>query len=860
MKLSIPCLTLATCLVTLSAHAQIPPQPGNPNTVPPRPGTTRPFARPGAAVPAPGIPGAPGQPKPAGAEAPPAMKPEDAIKPSGGVELQFPNTPLSQILLVYEDLTGLKIIRDANAEQATVSIETTGELTKEKAIMFIEKSLLLNGYSFVPAGEGMVKLLSFDAKKPQIEGVPLIESAMELPETDQVVSFVALLQYLSGEDAIKAIDQVIPRHSYGVITAVPNSKALVITENSNTIRAILALLERLDNPPAKTITKSFQLTRSDAEDVKGALEEILGTDEKKGGTSSGGGPTSRPSTPVQPGQPNVPGAVPQQPAISVSSPGGESEATPPKIIAIERTNKIMVIATPELVDTIGELIEELDGAAELRNFVSRTLKYLGVEAAMGIIGDAISRGNEEGGGGGGNLLSGGGTATNNQNTGTNNTRTTGGFNSGMGSGLGGSSLGGGFGSSGMGGGFGSSGYGSGGSSFGGSGGANMQSLRPNNGPRSLVIGKTLLISDPTANSIFASGPPENLRILNEVLDELDERPQQILISVVIGELQLDSSRGLSVDSILRGALMTNNQGSAVAGILRGGNAPLLDARNIKDITTGFGTVANGLTFYGGFRDGLDFIIKTLETSGNFQVISRPTLFTMNNMQATITSGVSIPVATSTQGLVGGGTTSTGLLSNVQYQPVVLRLDILPLINSDDELTLQIAQENNEASEDRTEIAGNQYPELSQQTLNTTVMVKNQSTVLLGGLIRESKNKSRSGLPFLSRIPVLGAIVGSQSRSITRRELLIFIQPRIVDGMHDLPPSYQDSPGTSPFADTTRSLLNQEKPYGFDPKYGPPVTERRRSQIWSKLKRLFSAYPPMDDPGLPPSPSAPDALR
>ena len=65
----------------------------------------------------------------------PAMKPEDAIKEDGGVELQFPNTPLSQILLVYEDLTGLKIIRDANAEQATVSIETTGELPKDKHIV-----------------------------------------------------------------------------------------------------------------------------------------------------------------------------------------------------------------------------------------------------------------------------------------------------------------------------------------------------------------------------------------------------------------------------------------------------------------------------------------------------------------------------------------------------------------------------------------------------------------------------------------------------------------------------------------------------------------------------------------------------
>ncbi len=284
------------------------------------------------------------------------MKPEDAIKEDGGVELQFPNTPLSQILLVYEDLTGLKIIRDANAEQATVSIETTGELPKEKAIMFIEKSLLLNGYSFVPSGEGMVKLLAFDAKKPQTEGAPLIESAMELPITDQVVSFVVLLKYLSGEDAIKAIDQVIPRHSYGVLTAVPNAKALVITENSNTIRSILGLLERLDNKPAQTISKTFQLTRSDAEDIKKALDEILGTDDKTTGT--GGGRT--PSIPQ-----NQPGSVPvpiQQPIPvnvtgNASGSGVTAEDIAPKIVSIARRNCLLVIATQESLDYIGKLIE-----------------------------------------------------------------------------------------------------------------------------------------------------------------------------------------------------------------------------------------------------------------------------------------------------------------------------------------------------------------------------------------------------------------------------------------------------------------------------------------------------------------------
>jgi type II secretory pathway component GspD/PulD (secretin) len=139
--------------------------------------------------------------------------------------------------------------------------------------MFIEKSLLLNGYAFTPAGDGMVKILAFDAKKPTMEGAPLIDSPMELPMTDQVVSHVVNLKYLNSEDATKAIDQVIPRHSYGVITPVPNAKALVITENSNTIRYILELLVHMDVEPSRTEKRSFQLTRASAEDVAEALAE-----------------------------------------------------------------------------------------------------------------------------------------------------------------------------------------------------------------------------------------------------------------------------------------------------------------------------------------------------------------------------------------------------------------------------------------------------------------------------------------------------------------------------------------------------------------------------------------------------------
>jgi len=803
-------LLILLALMPALGLAQIPPQPGR--AVPPAvpsPGIARPFTRPGA----------PAQPGAAAADpnAKPAMRPEDAIKADGSVELQYPNTPLSEILLLYEELTGLKIIRDANAEQATVSIETTGQLPKEKAIMFIEKSLLLNGYAFTPAGEGMVKLLAFDAKKPSMEGAPLIESAMDLPQTDQVVSHVVTLKFLNSEDATKAIDQVIPRHSYGVITPVPNARSLVITENSNTIRSIIALLEKLDNKPVETVQKTIQLTRSSAEDVKKALDEILGTSDKSGSSK----------TPAIPQ--NTPGTVPGQP-ISVTSPGGagsaggasSTEAAPPKIISITRRNCLLVIGAQDQVDYISKLVEELDAASELRNFASRPLKYLAVETAMQIISDAISRteGDDSAASGGGTGTSSTSTQnTNSQNRNNNNSSSL--FNNNSNS----------LGSNGMNGGLGGGG-GLGGSSSFGSGGGNLTPLRENNGPTSMLIGKTLLISDPVANSIYASGPPEHLRILNEIMDELDHRPQQIIISALIGDYQTTENKGFSLEAAFRGR-RGNGSGGLFGQIGASPGLPTISTtttnnnnnnnnngntttttNNILDPRAAIGAAANyaignGFSFYGGIHQGLDMLVNTLETDNNFKVLARPTIFTQNNTPATLTSGLSFPIAASTQSSLVGGVNNNSFLSNVQYQDIVLSLNIIPLINSEDELTLQISQQNSERAGNTT-ITDNVYPIISKQELNTVIACRNNSTVLLGGLIRNDENKTGSRVPILASIPVLNKILGSRTRDRSARELLIFIQPRIVKGLDDLPPSIHDSVGSSAFGDEAQAAFNLER--------------------------------------------------
>ncbi len=346
--------------VPRSADSQIPSQPA--------PGLSPNAARPNLPPPQPAAGSAP---QIAPALAPPSSAPNLTPPPGGGddtIIIQYPNTPLTQILLDYEEWTGLKIIRDANIESVTVTIETTGELPKEQAIRYLEASLLLNGYAFVPAGPGLVKILAADAKRPSTEGTQLYTDTADLPGPEQVVTFIATLKHLNAEDAVKAIDQIVPRHSYGLVQAVENMKALVIIENTATIRAILAVLTKLDVPPQPEIQKSFQLTRADADEVASALGEILEQEEG----SSGGGPGARGGVtaaaggaprPATPGGPASPGGAPASGAsgISVSSGGAVAgSAKPPKIVAIPRTNRILVIGTADAIEYVGKLIEELD--------------------------------------------------------------------------------------------------------------------------------------------------------------------------------------------------------------------------------------------------------------------------------------------------------------------------------------------------------------------------------------------------------------------------------------------------------------------------------------------------------------------
>ncbi len=782
----------------------------------------------------------------------PPVQPAPAVDPSSGspkdpnelIGVQFPQSPLPDILLWYEDETGKKIIRDINVEQVTITIDTTGQLPRSKAIEYVERSLLLNGYAFIPVDEYTVKFLNVGAIKPSGEMTPenIYTDITKLPQDERIVTFIQPLVWIDAEDLRKSLGELIPQaHPYQIISPLPNSKGIIITENSNTIRYIVALLTSLDVEPSKTDQRTFQLERADAEEVAEALAEILDLEGK--GKSGGSGtsktnynPATPPAAPPQPGQPAQATARAASPAVYGAAP--QATATPPKIIPIKRKNCLLVIATPFDLVKIEKLIEELDSAAVIRTFTTRKLIYLNATEVLPIIQDAITRGMDEGTGSSGAGTSqpgslAGGTATGNNN---NNRNSSFGSNSSFGNnsgGLGGS--GGGGSGSGFGGSFGSSG---------GSGG--LAALAEKSKPQSLVIGKTLLIAIPVANEIFASGPPEQLRILNELLDEIDKRPLSVVLNVVIGQLTLGDKRDVGIDYLFR-PTQFGKQGTiaGTAGSRVGSNNTFLNAAAITPDKLLSGTgIGTGLALFGTLNDQVSVAVSALSTNTDFKLLSRPILYTLNNMPAVIESGVKIPIPTPGYGGngigtgIGNGTGVDGTGSNgfssggVSYQDVNLSLEVTPHINGTDELTLEVKQTNaNQAG--TTRINGNDISNISQQRLDTTVMIKNLSTVVLGGIITEGLDKQKGGIPILRHIPIIKYIAGSSKTTKDRTELLIFIQPRIVSGDGDLPPAYMDSAGSTALGADARRFMNQEK---SDP--DPDKQTIHRSRIGRLIHKLF----------------------
>ena len=207
---------------------------------------------------------------------------------------------------------------------------------------------------------------------------------------------------------------------------------------------------------------------------------------------------------------------------------------------------------------------------------------------------------------------------------------------------------------------------------------------------------------------------------------------------------------------------------------------IVDPANLINFSQIIQNVATGTNVYVAAGNYLAAIVHLLEQTGRFKVISRPMVFTSNNKKAIIASGTEIPVPVSSLTNVVNTTTVTGtaaVASNIEFKKVALQLEVVPLINSEKEVSLDILQKLDSLA-GSTIVNGNSIPNIATRYIRTNVAAANGSTIVLGGLITDSKQKNTTGIPYLSRIPVLGALFRSTTNNHDRTELIILMCPRV----------------------------------------------------------------------------------
>lgn len=291
------------------------------------------------------------------------------------------------------------------------------------------------------------------------------------------------------------------------------------------------------------------------------------------------------------------------------------------------------------------------------------------------------------------------------------------------------------------------------------------------------------------NSVVVAAPPAVYREIRSIIDQLDIRRAQVLVEAIIAEVAADTGRDLGIqwqffESGDQGFFGGTNFGSGGRNILNL-SAGLVPGEN------GGPTVLPGGGLNLGYVDGttellgielleIGALAQALATDGNTNVLSTPSIVTMDNQPASINVGQEVPFLSGSFLAEGSASAEQGRVNpfqTIQREEVGLKLQVTPHINEGDTIMLGIEQEVSSLAP----VAGAVDLVTNKRTISTRVMVPDGTMLVLGGLISDDLSESIERVPGLSRIPLLGELFTYRSTSQVKRNLMVFIRPRI---LHD----------------------------------------------------------------------------
>ena len=286
----------------------------------------------------------------------------------------------------------------------------------------------------------------------------------------------------------------------------------------------------------------------------------------------------------------------------------------------------------------------------------------------------------------------------------------------------------------------------------------------------LVAPETRVLADEITNSLIVLATPTDYGFIEETVRKLDTVPRQVMIEVLIAEVTLNDQLQfglewlISTDAKLQTKPFTKD--ITLNGLV-GQNSDLLAVDPTKGLP-GFSYLVTDAA------GKVKALLQTLASESKLNVLASPHIIAADNREARIQIGDQVPIATSQSTAVG---TSNSILTTIQYKDTGTILRVKPQINESGLVALEVAQEVSDFTPQR--VLGTDQFVISKREATTNLVAQDGQTIVIGGLIRDRDDRTRSGIPLLSKIPVLGYLFGTTRNTNSRTELIVLLTPHVI---------------------------------------------------------------------------------
>ena len=703
------------------------------------------------------------------------------------VTIDFRKAQLDEVVKFYSSMMKKNfIISDSLQTNKTITIISPKPVSIAEAYKAFLAALQMNGLTVVTMGS-FLKIV--ESKKAIQEPIKPVGPKGYIPNDARVVTAIIPVDNANVDE----IQQIVQKFLTNDATMITYGNSLIVTDNAANLRRIRNLVRRLDKSESTNRVFIYKVANAEAVEIQQKLNEIFGGAGAQNSTSNRN--TSRSASRSR--------AKASTSEVSNTS-GDELDVELNEIIADERTNQLLIVTNERSFKRIRQMIEILDVPTAVGGQIHvKFLNYANAEDLASTLSGLA-----------------------NSNTSSSRTRST----------------------------------------------ARPQRATPARGGASgqvaqLLQGDVQITSHKPTNSLIVVASPRDYLALERVIGLLDKPRRQVYVEAVIMEIGLDveSELGIGASGVLPADLSGVIPDQAVEdGLVDGTDGGIGYQANggggvLGKLASGAPGGALALLAPGLNIPGVNFslpafalFLQATQTDNTVNVLSTPSVMTMDNEEAEIVIADKVPISTGAGlGNIAGLANATGVGNqlpagaagllggfggqNIQYEDVGITLRILPQINASSYVRLEVNQEVSDIKG-----AGGQNSQLTptrtRRSVKTVVLVKDQSTIVIGGLIRDIENETEEKVPFLGDVPVLGILFKNTKRLKTKQNLVLMLTPYIIESQADLQKIVDRK--RKEREELLNLFLKRDKNYmksvNYDKKGG--LVDRMRQQISGALER------------------------